>query len=124
MKNLKIKNALENMTDEELMACWNTYCDETNDPDCMVYPMSEIGNLFYGVGVLDIIRTVDNNNFNANDDYIWFTAYGDELHSSDWLNGNDDVPIDIDGMADWAANNDHDLGDSGIREILDGLDDH
>lgn len=94
----KIKGILEGMDFDELIAVWNTYCDEVRNEE-NVYFMEEFNEMFDGVKPWEIARSAFFGDFNPTHDYFTFNGYGN-LVSFDYFTDNN-CPIIIDDIAEF-----------------------
>lgn len=97
-----IMNALEEQYTEDLVALWNTYCEECNFPDDYIHENSEyIINDLFADNPWQLLTCL--NDYSTNDDYVVFDGYGN-------LNSLNDItdsqsPFDYDALADWLVDN-------------------
>lgn len=118
----KIKEALETMRasfDEDLIQIHNNYCDAANDMDDFIYSMDEFDEIMSGSTPWEVARAAFfGKEFNPCHKYFYFNGYGN-LESLDYIGRNSNDPIDDAAIADYAAENNDDLGSDVIRAILD-----
>lgn len=109
---------VEDLTNKEIVDLYNEYCSGTMDIDYWIYRMEDFNDVFSGNKPWEIITEVLYGDFRMEDTYFSFNRDGSLVSFS---NPRTDInsPIDIKGIAEYCYNNDEDLGDTGIREILD-----
>ena len=109
----RIREILEGMTADEYVQVWNDYCDKNRYTDDMVYSMTEFDYLYETFSPLEIVRAVEGNSFNSDDDYFVTTIYG--VKSS-----CDPLSLTyIDGLIDDIERDRDDFGVSEIRELFE-----
>jgi hypothetical protein len=118
-----IKEALEDMSDNDLLAVYREYCDEYGSMDDYIYDNDdyEIDELFYDSKPSEIVNRFCFGDYSCHDRYFRFDGYGN-IQSFSGLK-SDKSPIYIDDIADYIIDNDKDLGNDDIREILDNDED-
>ena len=109
----EIIDALENLSAEEIIDIWNTYCDENNYvEDYIHYNNAEEIELLYGGSPWDLLNALGD--YSTNDDYFSIDGYG-FLNSFNWLS-EADCPYDIDALANWLVDNSQYWDELGIEE--------
>ena len=116
-KYTMIKEALENLSDEELIAIHNEYCSESNNTDNCVYSMDEFNEITDGMENWEIARSCFFGDFRPCDEYFFFNGYGN-LESFDFPS-QDNAPIYISDIADYIERNNDSLYCDDIAEILE-----
>lgn len=114
MKKDTIYNALQNLSDNDLMYVWNVYCDFNTNPDDVIYWTDDLNDLLSGMEPLDIMRLVCDG-VNLNYDFCKFTAYGLETA---WTISD---LIDLDELADYIADGNTDFGYIDFTDLSDEL---
>lgn len=114
MLSERIRNILEDFTDDELIEVWNRYC-EKNYYEEMIYYISdvEINNLFSDKTPDELIRMGFENDIDLDSKYLYFNL--EEPYTTDDIY---DV-IDMGDLIDYIIEYDDDCGDLDIRELLD-----
>lgn len=75
----KIMEAMEEMTMPERINIHNEYCDQTHDCDCRIYYMEEFNTEVFlpeGSDLLWLAYRIHFGDFNPNDEYFAWDAYG------------------------------------------------
>ena len=116
----KIMDLLREEGPEEIMWFHNTYC-ERNHYDDYIYSMRDVEEMLEGCSLRRVLRKVAHKDFNIRDRFFQITATSLRFVSFDDINDGDQVYFD--DIAQYILDNDDDLGDAGIRDILeyDGL---
>ena len=114
----KIEAILNDMDMDELVYIWNQYCEAVNYMDDMVEAMDSFDELMSGKKPHEIAQLITYGDFNYGDDWFAFNGYGN-LISFDYA-GDKKSPIDTKAVAEYAVEQDDDLGSADIRELLDG----
>ena len=70
------KDELEELDEEELVALWNKFCENTNMFDDTICPMDELDEVVGRLYPTDLFDEIDFNNFSANDYYFSRNGYG------------------------------------------------
>ena len=124
-KRNAIIEALENMTDDNLVCVWNEYCDAVNDFDSRIENMDLLPELFDLSTAENVWNLLNRFYFgsderytgtsaNPNRDYFYFNGYGN-IVSTDYPREH----VDIDAVVDWIIENDDPLYCDEIADILD-----
>lgn len=102
-KKDKVLEMIKNLDDDMLLNLWRNYCDSNNDPDNEIFSMDDFDEFAgYAVdsnGALWLTQRVYYGNFNPNDSYWGWSAYGNLKSFSDL--DDDECPIDMDALADY-----------------------
>lgn len=114
----KIEGLLNDMDMSELVPIWNQYCEAVNYMDDMVESMDCFDELMSGKEPHEIAEMICYGEFNYGDDWFAFNGYGN-LISFDYARDKKS-PIDTRAVAEYAVEQDYDLGSADIRELLDG----
>lgn len=118
-KELKIKEAIEEMNPEELLMLHNNYCEACNYMDDYIYFMDDFDEIMSGMKPWEIARAAFyGERFNPCDDYFYFNAYGN-LESLRCAEDADDEVIFTGDIAEHIARTGDDLGNDEIAEILE-----
>lgn len=113
----KIEALLDDMDMNEIVPIWNEYCDAVNDPDNRIEDMYEFDDLMHGTEPTRLALLIYYGDFNPNADWFAFDGYGN-LVSFDFADDKNS-PVSTLDMAEYAMENDTDLGSALIRELLD-----
>lgn len=114
MKTIEeIKEYLEGINENELLAIWNCYCDNNNYDD-HIYYMYELDEILNGETSSDIINKVVYGSFNSHHDYFKFNGYGN-LQSEYYLENL----MYINDLAQYIYDNDEDFDNDDLRDFLD-----
>ena len=114
-----IETFVQNLSGDDLVTVLesiNAYDGAFEDAE--YYPMDEFDEFMAGKSPLDIVRAVDYGDFNPNDDYFKFDAYGN-VCSGEW----DDVVSEAEYIVDdiiYHLTEDYNGSDTGF-DILDDL---
>ena len=86
MKTIEeIKTFLEEeMTEREIMAIWNEFCEINNYYDDYIYDIEEFDEIMDGENATTIANKIFYGDFNPNHNYFCFNGYAN-LKSSDYL---------------------------------------
>lgn len=114
VENIRIREAVEDFKENELVELWNNYCDE-NYYEERIYYLSddEINDFFSNDTPAELIRI--GKDVDLDNKYFYF-------HLGK-LNTTDNVfdAVEIDELVDYIIDNDDDCGDYELRELLDEL---
>ena len=112
--------AEDELGESDLLAVYNTYCEEINDYDRTIYynDEEELEMVFNGQSPYYVLCRAYYGEYKLSDYFFKFDGYGN-LYSFNRLS---DV-IDAEEIADWILENDTDLDNNEIRELLDNADD-
>ena len=94
---------LENLDQDDLIAVWNEYTEDSCHDEDRIYPMWELDELMSGLNFSEALSKIDTDNFDFNDEFLYDSIYG--LRSTDDL---DDV-IEIDYIIDHVIYEDGDF---------------
>lgn len=113
----KIKEAIENMNESDLVILWNEYCYASNHTDDVIYMMDEFDEIMSGMSPWEVARTCYySGKFCPAHDYFWFNGYGN-AESSDFPCEHDS-PIYISDIAEYIVDNGNALYNDELEEIL------
>lgn len=111
-----IKELLDNMADDELIAIHNEYCSNSNNMDDYIYRMEEFDEIMQGYTPWDLARCCYfGKEFNPCHEYFQFNGYAN-LESADYIGGN--IQIYTSDIAKYIDDNDDALYNSEIEEFL------
>lgn len=111
----KLEDFLEEMSDDDVIAMWNNYCDNNRYEDDRIWYVSDFDDLMSGKLPSEVVEELSSS-FSLNDEYMVFTMYG--ISSFSYV--NDDVcPIYISDLADYILENDDELENDDVRDFLD-----
>ena len=110
----KVIELLENMDNSDIISIHNEYCDNNNYYDDRIYDMCEFDDLHSNMTPLDIINNIDRD-FNANDDYFYFTIYGAKSFS--YISDCD--IISIEDIANYIVDENESLYNDDLAELLE-----
>lgn len=118
MEKLKeqLNELLESLCVRDLVYLHNEYCSATNGFDDVVYIMDEFDEIIGGQDPWWIACRVFYGNFNPNDDFFGFSAYGN-LVSFDEYTLKDHIYIE--DIVDYITDNMDNLFNDEVQEILD-----
>ena len=111
----KLEEFLEELENDELLIIHNNYCETVSSDGYIMY-MEELNDYMDGLEPLMILQLAFNGEFNPNHDYFTFNGYGNLQSIHEWDLKDYIYLFDI---VRHCTENDDDLGDEGIREILD-----
>ena len=112
-----ILEQLDQLSESDLVALHNEYCEEGNNMDDYIYEMYMLDELLSGSATY-ILNHVNFDSFNLNDDYIQFSVYGVQSSSypeNDWIY-KEDIARAIDSE-DFDPSNYIDLSDYGSQLV-------
>lgn len=111
-----IREALENMTDSDLLSVHREYCEQVNAYDDTIYSMDEFNEIMSGQDADWIANRIYYGDYNPTADYFRFNGYGNiESVFSFQLSEH----IDTDTIAEWITEHENALYNDEIQEILD-----
>ena len=114
----KVREAIENLSNDEAVSLWDEYCSEDGRMDDYIYSMNEFDEIMGDMTPLDVARTCFYGDFCPADDYFWFNGYAN-LESSDFPSMDDKSPFYAKELATWIIKNENALYCDEIQEILD-----
>lgn len=118
-KELKIKEAIEEMCPEEIIMLHNNYCEACNRMDDYVYFMDDFNEIMSGVKPWEIARAAFyGTRFNPCDDYFYFNAYGN-LESLAYAEDAIEETVFPDEIAEYIADNDDPLDNDTLIGLLE-----
>ena len=110
-----LKEYIDNMDNADIIALHNEYCDAVNSYDNRVYYMSEFDEIMSGVEPWEVARSAYYGDFRPWDNYFYFNGYGN-LASGDFI---EQLPIYIDEITEYIADNGDSLYNDDIQKIID-----
>lgn len=113
-----IKDALENLSDDEIVSVHNEYCYNCNNLDDHIYTMDEFDEICDGMTPWEVARGCFYGTFCPANKYFWFNGYGN-FDSQDYVGGE----IDMNGIAEYIDENDDALYCGEIQDVLDSFED-
>lgn len=114
----KVREAIENMDDAEVVDIWNNYCEACKCPDDIIYSMLEFDEIMEYCTPWKIARACCYGDFWATHDYFWFNSYGN-LESCDFPIIDESSPLSIDYVVAHIVENNDSLQNDEIQKILD-----
>lgn len=112
----KIIECINDMETMDIIQLHNEYCDATNGYDDQIYSMDDFEEICSGQDAYWVACRVFYGDFDPNDEYIMFTAYGNFRTLNEY---NVDEYIYTDDIADYIADNNDSLYNDDIQDILD-----
>lgn len=118
-KEERIRELIDNMSENEAMRLWNEYCDNDNRMDDCIYSMNDFDEIFSGYEPWEVARTCYySGNFCPAHDFFWLNGYGN-AESSDFPSMDSKSPFYIDELVSYIMDNETSLYNDEIQEILD-----
>lgn len=118
-KRQKLVDYINGMSDDEIVALHNNYCEANNYTDDCIYSTYELDELLEGRTPTDILCMSFYGEFNPRHDFFWFNGYGN-LESADYIS---EMPISAEDIANYILSEEDSLGNDKIQDILDEEDD-
>ena len=87
------------LTNEQIIAMHNEFCDKHGNPDDIIYQMGEFNEILSGTDADDITRMMYYGKFNPNDDYFCFDGRGNLASFNSY--DDDESPIYLSELADY-----------------------
>lgn len=115
----KIKEAIIDLDDSDMVQLWNEYCGANNYYDDYI-EYNDIDDLCYGLKPSEVLSRIDKDKYNQNDRYCSIDGWG-EYVSFDYVDDNDS-PFDLDNVAEWIYENEDALGYLDEDDISDHFD--
>ena len=115
----KIKEAITDLDNDDMVALWNEYCEANNYYDDYI-ENNDIDELFYGCKPSEVLNKIDTNKYNQDDNYCAVDGWG-EYVSFDYAD-DDDSPFDLDSLAQWVYDNEDGCGYLDEDDLTDHLD--
>lgn len=109
-----IREALEDMSTQEIVNIHNAYCQATRMVDHYIYAMDDFDEIMAGFTPTDIAWKIYCGDFNPNREYFWFNGYAN-LESSDY---EPDI-IFIDDIARYIDEENDNLQSHAIEDIFE-----
>lgn len=120
----RITNIIKNLSPGEIVDVHNEYCGHNKMMDKyisrMEYLEDELRNMYYDSNLVDLIRDVKNGHFELDDKFFYLDGYGHFQSFCDPIYDTNS-PIDVDAIAEYALNNEIDLGSDDIQSVLDEI---
>ena len=116
----KIIEALDEMTNDELLQVHAQYCDGINNYDDYIYSMWEFNDIMYGQKPDWIANSIYYGEFYPNDEYFKFDGYGN-LKSISSYSVRDYIYIDE--IAQYIIDTNNALDNDDIQNILNSEED-
>lgn len=98
----KIKEAITDLDNSDMVALWNDYCEANNYYDDYI-EYNDIDELLYGCKPSEVLSRIDKDKYDQNDRYCAIDGWG-EYVSFDYVDDSDS-PFDLDSVAQWIYNN-------------------
>lgn len=120
MKNKyeRIKKAIEEMNDRDIISLHNAYCDKTSI-DKRIYLMDDFDEVMNGVEPWEVARSCFyGRHFCPVDDYFFFNGYGN-IESINYILHDERTLIYLSDIAQYIIDNSDCLGNMEIADILD-----
>ena len=86
------------LTNDQIIAIHNEFCDKHGNPDDIIYQMGEYGYICEGMDIDDLARMQYYGEFNPNDDYFCFDGRGNLASFSSY--DDDESPIYLSELAE------------------------
>lgn len=112
----KIKEAITDLNDGDMVALWNTYCESNNYYDDYI-EYNDIDELLDGLKPSEVLSRIDMKNYNESDEYCAYDGWG-ELYSFGYPDC-DESPFDLDSLAQWIYENEDACGYLDEDDITD-----
>ena len=106
-----VENAVDNLSECELLGIWNDYCDDNNYDDDRVYYVDELDELCYSMKPTEIISR-----YGDLDGFEYFTDGVYTEGSNDLLD-----LIDYGSLIDYIIDNEEDFDNSDIADALEEI---
>lgn len=119
----QVDDFLAELSDEDLIELWNTYCEEISDVSREIHYMEdldEVLNYTFKLSPSDILNSVIGTDFDLSDYYFNYDAINNDLSSFDDIV---DGPYDFSELRQYIVEGNHSLGDSYLEDILDEIED-
>ena len=111
----KIEDIIIHLPDLDAVDMWNDFCSSCNWSDDFIEPMSKLDDALAGYAPLDVLESIDFDEFSKGDGYIKNTPWGYQSTDDPW------DWIEVGDMVDYIINDDEDLGNDEIRDLLEEL---
>lgn len=115
----KIKEAITDLDDSDMVALWNDYCEANNYYDDYI-EYNDIDELCYGLKPSEVLNRIDKDKYNQYDRYCSIDGWG-EYVSFDYAD-SDESPFDLDSVAQWIYDNEDACGYLDEDDISDHFD--
>lgn len=102
----KVREAVDNLDEYDLIGLWNEYCDDNSYYDDRIYG-NDIDELLYGLKPSEVLNAIDLDNYSENDDYMIESIYG--YRSFSYLS-DDNSPYDEDALVEYIMDNEEHFG--------------
>lgn len=110
-----IIECLEGILDCELIEVHNNYCINQTCMEDYIYSMEELNEVVQGTAS-EVLRQIDHEDFNLDDEYFIDTIYGYRSFTYDF-----DSYIDFERLAEYILTNNDELGNGEILTVLDEI---
>ena len=115
----KIKEAITDLTNDEMVALWNDYCEANNYYDDYI-EYNDIDELLYGLKPSEVLNRIDKDKYDQDDKYCSIGGWG-EYVSFDYVDDNGS-PFDLESLAQWIYENEDACGYLDEDDISDCFD--
>ena len=115
----KIKEAITNLNESNMVGLWNEYCEANNYYDDYI-EYNDIDELLYGCKPSEVLSRIDMRNYNDFDDYCSYDGYGC-LYSFNYVDDSDS-PLDVEALAQWIYENEDACGYLDEDDLVDCFD--
>lgn len=119
----QVDDFLAELSDEDLIELWNTYCEEISDVSREIHYMEdldEVLNYTFKLSPSDILNSIVGTDFNLSEYYFSYDEVNNDLRSFDDIA---DGPYDLSELLQYIVEGSHSLGDSYLKDVLDEIDD-
>lgn len=114
-----LSQTLQNLDDEDKLTIFEEYVED-NHYDEQIYDMGMLNELVDGLDFASAYNSIDHDNFNLNDDYLWYDRLGNIVSGS--LHEYIDENFYADEVAKWIENSDYSIHNiEPIIEWVEGL---
>jgi hypothetical protein len=103
----KIKEAITDLNESDMLELWNAYCEANNYYDDYI-EWNDIDELLYGCKPSEVLDKIDMNNYCQSDRYCVVDGWGEYI-SFDYVEA-DGSPFDLDSLAQWIYDNEDACG--------------
>lgn len=114
----KLAAYIGDMPGNKAISLHNEYCERDHRYDNHIYDMDEFDEIIGECLPSELARMCYYGDFCPANSYFWYNGYGN-LVSSDCPTTDINSPFYVSDIVKYIVSNNDDLGDEGIREILD-----
>ena len=114
----KILDALNGMSESELVEAYQNGCNHYNYPDDMIFPMDEFDELEGNQRPFSEVYRDLTNDFNFSDDYYYLDGYA-HYHSLSDVQNSELLADAFDDFVESAIDDEYDFGSPKIAEIFE-----